>query len=51
MKFYIASRLENAEDVKKLAAVLKAYNWEQTYDWRSDGRFNTKENRSLLCRK
>lgn len=37
MKFYIASRLENAEDVKKLAAVLKAYNWEQTYDWTEHG--------------
>lgn len=37
MKFYIASKLENAEEVKKLAAVLKAYNWEQTYDWTVHG--------------
>lgn len=37
MKFYIASKLENAEMVKKLAAVLKAYKWEQTYDWTVHG--------------
>lgn len=37
MKFYIASRLDNADQVKKLAAVLKAFGWEQTYErnWQS----------------
>lgn len=37
MKFYIASRLDNADQVKKLAAVLKAFGWEQTYDWTKHG--------------
>lgn len=37
MKFYIASKLENAEMVKSLARVLKAYQWEHTYDWTTHG--------------
>lgn len=37
MKFYIASKLENAERVSALARVLKAYRWEQTYDWTTHG--------------
>lgn len=37
MKFYIASKLENAEKVKRLANVLKANGWEQTYDWTKHG--------------
>lgn len=37
MKFYIASKLENAENVKKLAEVLKARGWTHTYDWTVHG--------------
>jgi len=37
MKFYIASKLENAEMVKSLAKVLKAYKWKHTYDWTEHG--------------
>jgi nucleoside 2-deoxyribosyltransferase len=37
MKFYIASKLENAESVKALANVLKTFHWEQTYDWTIHG--------------
>lgn len=37
MKFYIASKLENAKKVKRLANVLKASGWEQTYDWTKHG--------------
>lgn len=37
MKFYIASRLENAEQVKCVAHVLKTWGWEHTYDWTSHG--------------
>lgn len=37
MKFYIASRLENAETVKRVAMVIKAAGHEQTYDWTQHG--------------
>ena len=37
MKFYIASRLENADTVKRVAAVLKAAGHEHTYDWTTHG--------------
>jgi len=37
MKFYIASRLENAEVVKRVAAVLTAAGHTQTYDWTEHG--------------
>lgn len=37
MKFYIASRLENAEMVKRVADVLKAAGNMQTYDWTVHG--------------
>ncbi len=33
MKFYIASKLENHEQVKKLAYILKQNKWEHTFDW------------------
>jgi nucleoside 2-deoxyribosyltransferase len=33
MKFYIASKLENFEQVKVLSAKLKAAGWIHTYDW------------------
>jgi len=35
MKFYIASKLENHERVRKLARLLKNSGWVQTYDWTS----------------
>lgn len=35
MKFYIASRLENYEQVRSLAQLLKDYGWTHTYDWTS----------------
>lgn len=37
MRFYIASRLENAETVKRVATVLKAAGHRQTYDWTEHG--------------
>ena len=37
MKFYIASRLENAEMVKRVAEVLKAAGYIHTYDWTEHG--------------
>ena len=37
MKFYIASRLENAEEVSTLAEVLKAAGHTHTYDWTAHG--------------
>lgn len=37
MKFYIASKLENAENVRRLAVVLVAAGWEHTYDWTAHG--------------
>lgn len=37
MKFYIASKLENAEIVKRVAEVLKAAGHEHTYDWTVHG--------------
>ena len=33
MRFYIASRLENHEQVRQLAGLLKQAGWEHTYDW------------------
>ena len=33
MKFYIASKLENCEQVQNLAKALKEIGWEHTYDW------------------
>lgn len=37
MRFYIASKLENAETVKRVATVLKAAGHTQTYDWTQHG--------------
>lgn len=33
MKFYIASRLKNYEQVRELSCILKNAGWEHTYDW------------------
>ena len=33
MRFYIASKLENQEQVKSLASLIKQSGWEHTYDW------------------
>lgn len=37
MKYYIASRLENAEAVKRMASRLNEVGWIQTYDWTTHG--------------
>ena len=37
MKFYIASKLENHEQVKRLASLLKLSGWDHTYDWTVHG--------------
>ena len=37
MKFYIASKLENCEQVQSLAMQLKELGWEHTYDWTTHG--------------
>ena len=37
MKFYIASKLENYEQVKSLSNLLKLSGWEHTYDWTVHG--------------
>ncbi|MHC1695635.1 MAG: nucleoside 2-deoxyribosyltransferase [Eubacteriales bacterium] len=37
MKFYIASRLENAQTVKSVADILKAHGHQHTYDWTVHG--------------
>ena len=37
MKFYIASKLENHEQVKHLAHKLKSAGWTHTYDWTVHG--------------
>lgn len=37
MKFYIASKLENSEMVMSLSRLLKAYQWQHTYDWTKHG--------------
>ena len=43
MKFYIASRLENANTVKSMAKVLKTYGLEHTYDWTKHGSVKSEE--------
>lgn len=35
MKFYIASRLQNYEQVRRLAILLENAGWTHTYDWTS----------------
>lgn len=37
MKYYIASRLENAESVRALKAILDGLGWIHTYDWTVHG--------------
>ena len=37
MKFYIASKFENHEQVQSLAGKLKAAGWTHTYDWTVHG--------------
>ncbi len=36
-KYYIASRLENAEEVKTLKKALDNRGWQHTYDWTTHG--------------
>lgn len=37
MRFYIASKLENHEQVQNLAKLLIKFGWEHTYDWTIHG--------------
>jgi len=37
MKFYVASRLENHEQVRNLVRTLQESGWENTYDWTTHG--------------
>ena len=37
MRFYVASGLDNADQVKSLAALLRLNGWEHTYDWTAHG--------------
>lgn len=37
MKFYVASKLENYQQVQNLAKLLKNFEWEHTYDWTIHG--------------
>lgn len=37
LRYYIASRLENAAQVKELKALLDAAGWHHTYDWTKHG--------------
>ncbi len=41
MKYYIASGLENAAQVRALKAILDARGWEHTYDWTVHGSVQT----------
>jgi len=40
MRFYIASSLKNDQQVRDLAAILKAAGWTHTYDWTVPGPAN-----------
>jgi len=37
MRFYIASKLNNYANVRRLAALLKQFGWEHTFDWTVHG--------------
>ena len=37
MKFYVASKLENYEQVQSLAKLLINFGWIHTYDWTTHG--------------
>ena len=37
MRFYIASKLENHEQVSRLASLLRLTGWEHAYDWTAHG--------------
>jgi len=43
VKFYIASKLENAARVRELAEILKSWGWKHTYDWTEHGRVLDRE--------
>jgi len=47
MKFYIASKLENYEQVKTLANILKQSGWEHTYDWTTHGSVKETDEKTL----
>ncbi|OXM17066.1 nucleoside 2-deoxyribosyltransferase [Paenibacillus herberti] len=41
MKFYIASSLKNKENVRHVAESLKAYGFQQTYDWTTNSKIDS----------
>jgi len=45
--FYMASGLENATEVKTLAAPLKQAGWSQTYDWTTHGSVQKEEQQRI----
>ena len=47
MKFYIASKLENFEQVRCLAKILKTAGWTHTYDWTTHGPIKSIDNETL----
>lgn len=49
MKFYIASKLENYEQVRCLAQLLKDSGWKQTYDWTAHGSVKETDTETLRC--
>lgn len=48
MKFYIASKLENYEQVRTLSDKLKAAGWVHTYDWTRHGSVKTTDRHTLM---
>ena len=47
VKFYIASKLENHEQVRYLADKLKAVGWTHTYDWTTHGSVKESDTETL----
>lgn len=47
MKFYIASKLENYEQVQNLSKLLKDLGWEHTYDWTVHGSIKETDTETL----
>ncbi|MCL2462234.1 MAG: toll/interleukin-1 receptor domain-containing protein [Defluviitaleaceae bacterium] len=49
MKFYIASKLENNEQARRLADMLKAAGWTHTYDWTAHGSVKETNKETLMA--
>ncbi len=48
MKFYIASGLQNAHPVRRVAQALKEYGFEHTYDWTQNERGKSLEMHKMI---